>query len=593
MNEQAKTNRGWRIMRRILIGVAVFATLIAIFYTEENWRGKRAWENCKRELEAKGAVLDWNKYIPPPIPDDQNFFTASTNILLRFVKQHDEAGGDAAARLQWLNLAILSSNGFPVLRFTNPLVVAEISMRLSASAATNDSLIKLNDATAGERIRSLLQAVVGQSANGSQGFKFSERQLAGLSPVKIVLVADAPQQAGDLANLIPPDLFTNIGHLVVGATGDPNSFQAKFDSGGVTAAADYLKWSDQFVPAFDEIRTALKRPCAIIPGDYSEPYQMPIPNFVTLRDLAQILAQRTQCYLLLGQSDKALHELTLMHDVCRILGKPPIGKPETVVEAMINVAITGLYVSTFQDGLRLQGWQEPQLAAIQAQLEGLNLLPFVADAYRMEQAAGIQFGTKDKVRKYLKNEFVTIFGTRTGWPDKIKGYACLLIPQGWIDQNVVVGASLMQKKIDCFDPADAQVFPKKLEQANTEVSSAMERPSIFHLLAEFTIPNLNKAWQTTAFNQTLANQAQIVCALERYKLANGNYPETLHALVPQFIQKIPNDIIGGQPLHYRRTDNGKFLLYSVGWNETDDGGITVKDKSGYEDRTKGDWVWKN
>src|SRR5690349_4072194 len=41
----------WRNFRRFLVGLAVFATLMAIFYTEENWRGKRAWENCKRELE--------------------------------------------------------------------------------------------------------------------------------------------------------------------------------------------------------------------------------------------------------------------------------------------------------------------------------------------------------------------------------------------------------------------------------------------------------------------------------------------------------------------------------------------------------------
>ncbi len=67
---------GWRILRRILISLAVLATLIAIFYTEEDWRGKRAWEQCKRELEAKGEVLDWSAYIPPPVPDDQNFFKA-------------------------------------------------------------------------------------------------------------------------------------------------------------------------------------------------------------------------------------------------------------------------------------------------------------------------------------------------------------------------------------------------------------------------------------------------------------------------------------------------------------------------------------
>ena len=65
-----------RTLRRILIGLAWLVTLIAVFYAVENWRGKRAWEKCRRELEAKGEVLDWNAYIPPPVPDEQNIFKA-------------------------------------------------------------------------------------------------------------------------------------------------------------------------------------------------------------------------------------------------------------------------------------------------------------------------------------------------------------------------------------------------------------------------------------------------------------------------------------------------------------------------------------
>src|SRR5450759_3973187 len=75
----------WRIIRRMLITLAGLITLLALFITEENWRGKRAWENCKNELEAKGEVLDWNAYIPPPVPDEQNIFKA-LKITEWFVK---------------------------------------------------------------------------------------------------------------------------------------------------------------------------------------------------------------------------------------------------------------------------------------------------------------------------------------------------------------------------------------------------------------------------------------------------------------------------------------------------------------------------
>ena len=76
--------------------------------------------------------------------------------------------------------------------------------------------------------------------------------------------------------------------------------------------AKYLAWSDQFEPDFDLIREALKRPYARMDGDYSVPYEIPIPNFVAVRVVAQTLAQRAKCDLLLGQPDKALQELTLV-----------------------------------------------------------------------------------------------------------------------------------------------------------------------------------------------------------------------------------------------------------------------------------------
>ena len=76
MNATLGNKRGWRILRRILLAAAILATLLAALYAEEDWRGKRAWENYKREWEAKGEKFNWQAFVPPPVPADQNFFTA-------------------------------------------------------------------------------------------------------------------------------------------------------------------------------------------------------------------------------------------------------------------------------------------------------------------------------------------------------------------------------------------------------------------------------------------------------------------------------------------------------------------------------------
>ena len=82
-----------------------------------------------------------------------------------------------------------------------------------------------------------------------------------------------------------------------------------------------------------------------------------------------------------------MQELTLLHDSCRLLEAAPTGKPMTLVAAMINVAVTGFFVDTIADGLRRHAWQEPQLAALQEQLKGINLTPFVKAAFEEENAA--------------------------------------------------------------------------------------------------------------------------------------------------------------------------------------------------------------
>jgi hypothetical protein len=70
--------------------------------------------------------------------------------------------------------------------------------------------------------------------------------------------------------------------------------------------------------------------------------------------------------------------------------------------------------------------------------------------------------------------------------------------------------------------------------------------------------------------------------------ARGSMP-----LKPGNIRGVPRDVISGGPLHYALTADGRFQLYAVGWNGTDDGGSVVwKDKAETQiDFSKGDWVW--
>src|SRR5262249_16457468 len=63
----------WRVVRKALIGLAWVVTLAVLFYGEEDWRGRRAWNKYSETLKAQGAELDFKAFVPKEIPDDQNF----------------------------------------------------------------------------------------------------------------------------------------------------------------------------------------------------------------------------------------------------------------------------------------------------------------------------------------------------------------------------------------------------------------------------------------------------------------------------------------------------------------------------------------
>ncbi|WP_425396415.1 hypothetical protein [Aeoliella sp.] len=63
---------------------------------------------------------------------------------------------------------------------------------------------------------------------------------------------------------------------------------------------------------------------------------------------------------------------------------------------------------------------------------------------------------------------------------------------------------------------------------------------------------------------------QTAVALSRYQLATGEYPESLEALIPKYLDALPIDPFD-RPIVYQRTTDG-YLLYSLGANGIDEGG---------------------
>ncbi len=92
--------------------------------------------------------------------------------------------------------------------------------------------------------------------------------------------------------------------------------------------------------------------------------------------------------------------------------------------------------------------------------------------------------------------------------------------------------------------------------------------------------------------QAVANigLCRVVLALKGYKYERGAYPDTLKQLQETLDWELPEDPFSGQDFVYRRQSEG-FILYSIGQDLEDDGGLPGRDERGkwHDDR---DIVWE-
>ncbi|REJ70643.1 MAG: hypothetical protein DWQ31_00400 [Planctomycetota bacterium] len=98
------------------------------------------------------------------------------------------------------------------------------------------------------------------------------------------------------------------------------------------------------------------------------------------------------------------------------------------------------------------------------------------------------------------------------------------------------------------------------------------------------VPAVNGMIDVDARMEVEFCRLKVAFALALYRADEGEYPETLDALVPELLDELPGDLFSGEGLKYQRRGAG-YLLYSVGRDGIDHGG---HDESGQV--VAGEWV---
>lgn len=523
----------WRNFRKFLIGVGCFTVLVAAFYAEENWRGKHAWDNYRREWQAKGEKFYLKDFIPLPVPDEQNF--ALTPIVYSSYGRELDKHGNR-------------------IRPDNTNVVDRMKMDVHRKGGDY----------------------------GSTNLQFGSWQNARLADLK-------PWQdyyRNPKTNAAQPN--------AVVTNEFPVSLQPQ------TPAADVLLALSKYDSVLEEVREAAKLPHSRFPVNYSEdnPFRILLPHLAVIIPVAQVLNLRAIAELEADQPEKALADLKLGFRCNEAIRSEPF-----LISHLVRIGVQSILMQSVWQGLAERKCSDAQIAELEAELSKVDYLADFQLSMRGERAINLTY--IDYVRG--KKSYTALLGVAMDEDESankkpaspmemLNAIGWYLIPNGWFYQAELTYAKMHEQwNFPAVDLQKRLVSPTTSTRLTEGFYKAIpkRRTSVENILVGLLFPALEKAAKKYAVIQSQVDLARIACALERYRLAHGEYPAALTALAPQLIAQVPHDLINGQPLQYHRTDDGRFVLYSVGWNEKDDGGEVVLRKGGFSvDTDQGDWVWR-
>jgi hypothetical protein len=249
------------------------------------------------------------------------------------------------------------------------------------------------------------------------------------------------------------------------------------------------------------------------------------------------------------------------------------------------------------EGLARESWSDKQLVDLETRLSRIDLIAEYPAALRVAMRSQVDLVEKlfpartSGIRFALPSE-----DEFTGW--LILGSARVLHPVGWSLQNQ---AGLLRLEAEyrgeTVDIEARRFFPDNAERLRVEW--VRRPPSLDPFFVVFVMPRATETGlylvMEYAHAQTALDLAIVASACERYRRASGRLPATLGSLSPAWVAKLPVDVMDGEAMRYRRDDGDRLTLYSIGWNQDDDGGRAVGKRSAHDgsiDKAEGDWVWR-
>jgi len=105
---------------------------------------------------------------------------------------------------------------------------------------------------------------------------------------------------------------------------------------------------------------------------------------------------------------------------------------------------------------------------------------------------------------------------------------------------------------------------------------ALSPNPVGRIVTRIASPNFERFDQHRCYGETRISLTQTLIAVKAYAEAQGSLPPTLEALVPELLERVPEDRFDGAPIRYSRD---RRVVYSIGDDFADAGGGEEQDPS--------------
>ncbi|MCF7708823.1 MAG: hypothetical protein K9N52_07995 [Verrucomicrobia bacterium] len=337
----------------------------------------------------------------------------------------------------------------------------------------------------------------------------------------------------------------------------------------------------------EQLKKGSNRPYARFNINYEDNINASLSHLSVLHNVIDIITTKSIAELRTDDIDNAYNDVLLSIYIAQSFNNEPI-----IISQILSVSCETKILQAIWEGIWLNKWSIKQLNILYKTLNEVNYINTLQTAYHGELIIAIEAINDIKTNK---RNIYRIYDngnlSHITYGDLVIGYMFKYIPDGWYEQNKTYLADIYSRYILNNMNKNVIKNPNEIVSISEELETYKQNRSPYNILANQFINPIDNIYIRIAQGQSYINITKAACVLEIYKIENGQYPEELNSLVPKYIDQLPIDIIGGQPLKYKLIGDDRYNLYSVGWNGVDDGGVIVYMDEDNIDRRKGDWVW--